>query len=704
MPKGVLVRRAIPTCLVWVATASACCCACAVDFPLRWRWSNPAPHGGNVVDMAYSPALSLAIQVAERGQIYASRNLDIWSACDSGTTNALRAVAFLGSRILIAGENGLVLYGDDVGSFRPGTLLDGPTTAWLEAVATSPTLAVAAGDAGSIYTSPDGVFWKEQSSGSTAWFRGAAYGGGVFVVAGDSGTILTSANGTNWTKRTVPTTAHLHRVNYGAARFTAVGDGGVTVSSTNNGASWFAEYPGATNALQAAVTGGTDRLLDGDHEVRIQDNQVWVDELAKTNGPPPWTYYTALGLPGFFTIAGQTGLQAEGYQVNETPYAWLLPYNSVRNWLWDVIRLPSFYVAVGDLGTVMTSGNGVDWVLELAPPAVTNAMFLGIAGTTNLLVAVGEGGKAIYSPNILSNIVVTNLSGVVTQTVSSLGVLWLPVPLFTTNDLQAAGVLSNSLYVIGGAKGVLFSSPDGTNWTPRVSPTTNLLSSITEWPGGLVAVGDRGTLLTSPNGISWSKTSVGTTNWLYRARWLNHTLMIVGQKGTILTSTNAVSWSSRTSGTTAWLTDAAYVGDTWFVVGASGTVLTSSNLVNWVNRGTITKKALYGAATDGGQLVVVGVEGVILRSQVVPDLTPVSFLNYSRVTTNAPLAAYNVYLFGGKPDQRFTLDRTTNLTSQAWTTGPLLEIFDGSGTLYYVETLSGTNHPPVEYYRATLQP
>lgn len=698
------VRHLLGKFLVLAALASGFEGAAGVEFPLRWRWSNPAPHGGNVVDMAYSPALSLGIQVAERGQIYVSRDLDVWTACDSGTTNALRAVAFLGPRILITGENGLVLYADDPSVFRPGTLLDGPTTAWLEAVATSPTLAVAAGDAGSIYTSPDGVLWKKQASGSTAWFRAAAYGGGVFVVAGDSGTILTSANGTNWTKRTVPTTAHLNRVNYGNARFTAVGDAGVTISSTNNGVSWFPEYPGATNVLHGAVTGGPDRLLAGDQEIRIQHNQVWSNELTKTNGPPSWTYYTALGLPGFFTVAGQTGLLAEGYQAGDMPYSWLLPYNSVRNWLWDVMRLPSFYVAVGDRGTVMTSGNGVDWVLELVPPAVTNAMFLGIGGTTNLLVAVGEGGKAIYSPNILSNIVITNASGVLTQTLSSLGVVWLPVPPFTTNDLQAAGVLGNSLYVVGGAKGVLFSSSDGTNWTPRASPATNLLSSIANWPGGLVAVGDYGTLLTSPDGISWSRVTLGTTNWLYRVRWLNHTLLIVGQKGTILTSTNAVNWSSRTSGTTAWLTDAAYVGDTWFAIGASGTVLSSSNLVSWVNRGTLTKKALYGASTDSGQLVIVGVEGVILRSQVIPDLTPVSFLNYSRVTTNSPPAAYNIYLFGGKPDQRFTLDRTTNLTSQSWTTGPLLEIFDGSGTLYYVETLSGTNQAPLEYYRATLEP
>jgi len=67
----------------------------AVDYPLRWRWSNPLPHGGSVVDMAFSPGRGLAVQVAERGQIYTSADLNLWLPRESGTTNSLRAVAFL---------------------------------------------------------------------------------------------------------------------------------------------------------------------------------------------------------------------------------------------------------------------------------------------------------------------------------------------------------------------------------------------------------------------------------------------------------------------------------------------------------------------------------------------------------------------------------------------------------------------------------
>ncbi len=681
--------------------------AWAVDFPLRWRWSNPEPHGGLVADMAYSPALGLGVQVAGFGQIYTSSDLDLWLPRDCPIGYALRGVAFLGSRILIVGEHRSVLYADDLDDFRPGTLAGGPATNyWLEAVAASAQLAVAAGDDGHILTSRNGINWFHQTSGTNADFRGAAYGNNNFVVVGRNGAILSSPNGTNWTRRTSLTTYDLNRVNFANNRFTAVGQNGVTRSSMDNGTNWCVESPGAANTLQYAAAGGADRLLVGLHEVRLQDNFVWSDELAKTNGPPDWSYYSAIGQPGYFLIAGQTGLQSEGYQLADTPYSWFVPHNSVRNWLWDVIRLPSFYVTAGDFGTVMTSGNGVDWTLELVPAQVTNTTFLGIGGTTNLLLAVGDSGTMIYSPSLLTNLVITNATGMFTQTVSTLGVLWLQVPSPpTSNDLQGVGVLSNSLYVVTGAKGVIFTSPNGTNgWVQRSSHTTNLLSSVTVWPGGLIAVGKNGTLLRSPNGSQWTKVDLGLTNWLYRVRWLNQQLVAVGQGGRILTSANGMAWTSRSSGTTDSLYDAAFVDDTWFACGLGGTVMSSSNLVNWTSRGTITTKTLLGAATDSQQLIMVGLEGVILRSQVVPDPTPVGFLNYARLTTNTPPTIYNLYLFGGKPDQRFTLDRCTNLVSSAWTTGPRLEIFDGSGTLYYLETLTGTNIPSVEYYRTRLDP
>ena len=64
---------------------------------------------------------------------------------------------------------------------------------------------VAVGSAGTIMTSPDGVLWTTQQSGTANWLFGIGYGNGRFVAVGNLGTVLTSTNGAAWTSRTSPT-------------------------------------------------------------------------------------------------------------------------------------------------------------------------------------------------------------------------------------------------------------------------------------------------------------------------------------------------------------------------------------------------------------------------------------------------------------------------------------------------------------------
>jgi hypothetical protein len=669
--------------------------------PWRWRWSNPRPHGGNIVDMAYSPGLEVAVQVAELGQIFSSSDLNLWIPRASGTSNDLRGITFMGLRTLVTGANGAVLYADSLDDFRAGVLTTGATADWLESVTATPWLAVAAGDNGAIYTSIDGIHWKRQNSGTAQWLRGVTFGGGVFIAVGENGTILRSLNGTNWTARTVGT-EHFNRVSFGGGRFTAVSEGGGCASSTNLGTNWFMEATGASNDLFYAVSAAGTRLVVGENEVRSQAGAgPWVNELVGANGPATWTYYGALVGPDAFHIAGRTGLMEEGHWgTNGLPFVWVQGDETTRQWLWDVANPTNLYVAVGDRATILTSGNGVDWKLELPPDPATNSLFFGVGGTTNLLVAVGDSGTLIVSPNVVTNTVGTN--GVMTN-FSAFGVLWYSIPAPTTNDLQGIAATTN-LFVVTGERGAILTSPDGTNWTARASPTNRFLSSVTAWPSGWVATGDDGAIVVSADGLAWSLIPPPTTNWLYRVRYLGGKLITVGQNGAILTSVNGTSWTKQTSSTTKWLNDVAFVDDTWFVVGNSGTVLTSSNAVNWSNVGTITRKNLYAATTDSRQLVTVGIEGVILRNQVVPNTNAIRILSFDHVSTFGPSGKtiQNVFLFGGKTDQQFTLDYRGNFETNVWIAGPLLEFFEGSGTLFYLETLTSTNPPLREFYRATL--
>ena len=537
---------------------------------------------------------------------------------------------------------------------------------------------------------------------------GVSVGNGTFIAVGENGLVATSPNGTNWNNRASDTAANLNRVAFTGDFFTAVGEGGVALTSTNNGVSWLPEDTGATNDLFHAASGDHSRVVIGDNEVRLQNASGWSNQLAQSNGPPAWTYYANIGRANFFLIAGRTGMIAEGYSTNDSSYYWLPSTDSIRQWLFDVTWATNLYVAVGDRATVMSSGNGIDWTLELVPDSVTNSIFLGVGGTSNLLVAAGNQGSLIISPYAETNVMMTNMVGtnivVTNQTISTFGINWYDVqPRPTTNDLQGVGVFGN-LYLVTGDNGTVLTSPDGTNWTSHPTPTVALLSSVAASPDTLVATGENGTIITSPDGTNWTVHASLTTNWLYRVRYLAGQFIAVGQNGTILTSMDGTNWNSRASGTTKWLNDVTWVDGAWFAVGTQGTVLTSANAVDWTNRGTITLKSLFAAATDSEQLIVVGIEGIILRSQVVPNLTPVSILSYSRFESDDSTTVNNLFLFGGEADQQFTLDSRLSFDTNTWVTGPRLEFYDGSDTFYYLETMPASNAPPQRFYRGTLTP
>jgi hypothetical protein len=688
---------------LWIAAVCGAVWVMVSAEDVRWRWSHPLPHGNNVVDMAWSTELGWGIQVTERGQVYTSRDGQKWSPRESGTRLALRGVAFFGNRAVLTGEAGTVLYADAEDEFREGVLLNGTTDAWLEGVAASGEVAVAVGDGGVVYTTVDGVGWTGRSSGVTNWLRGVAWGGDQFVAVGEGGLVMTSPDGISWTRRMsgVATAVALNRVTPIGDGFLVVGDGG-TVRFSTNGVSWVAQATEAVGDLLTGVAGGNDLLVAGDDEVRIRLGTEWGNELARAEGPMPWTYLSSVGRSNWFLLAGRTGVMMEALRSGTSSYQWTWRGSPLRPLLFEVSWVPGLFVAVGDWATVMTSLDGVEWTYEYPPLALTNATFLGVGGGSNLLVAAGSGGSLMISPNDLTDVLTTNeLGQVTTQLVSTIGVVWHAVePRPTTHDLQ--GVTAwNGRYYVTGDHGLILSTEDGTTWASRTGPTGEFLSGVAGFEGGLVAVGTRGAVLRSEDGEGWSMVAEGiTTNWVYRVRHVGGQLVGVGQGGVILTSEDGLEWSKRDVGVGTWWTDVAWIAGRYYVVGLGGTVWTSMDTATWTDAGMITPKALFGAAADDERLVVAGTEGVILRSPVFGLSSPVRFLGYSRTLDPLEARWENLFLLSGVPDQRFTLDRQEGLGAGGWITGPRLEFFDNSGTMLYLETVGITNVPEAEFYQA----
>lgn len=694
---------------------------------LVWRWSNPLPHGNNILDMAWNGSLS--VQVTDCGQIYTSSGFYGWYPQNSGTTNTLLAVKFFGNRIVFAGANGTVGYSDDGVNFHASTLSTPYAGDWLVDLAPSSNLVVAVGDDAIIYTSSDGAnwtYWGQAPGNNGNWLLSAAWGAGTFVITGEGGYIATSSNGTSWTVRNSRVSDDLTRVAYvnptsqfPYAGFWAVSDNGPgaggskAIYSTNNGVNW---YPftlalGTTNVLYAIAANPTTGLVAGDSEVQLgTSGGGWQRQTLFTGSPMPapvWPYYAAVWDTTnlAYHLAGESGMMVDSTTTNGEYYWQEQESNNPRDLLWQVAPAGGLYVAVGDNTRIMTSQDGVDWSIESVPvtnsvasPITTNIFFC-VGGTTNLFIAAGTRGCLAVSPNSLVSVVVTNTDGSLSNAqVSSLGVVWYPLPAPTTSDLAGVGVFNNTYY-LAGASATLLSSPDGSNWTKvnlSTVPASADLAGMAASSNTMVLVGDQGVILSSTSGSSWTQRTSPTTNGLIRVRYLGTNFLALGENGTLLKSSDGTAWSALSSGTTNWLNDAVMVSNTCYVVGNNGTVLASTNFVNWTNVGIITGQSLYGAATQNGQLLVVGLGGTILRSQIIPDLTPLTIYSYARTWED------NLFLVVGDPDQQFTLDSSTNVACKTnWTTGPLLDLIYGSGTLLFYTPI-GTNPPPRQFYRATL--
>jgi hypothetical protein len=678
----------------------------------RWRWSNPLPHGNNVLDMLVTS--DFTVQVGDGGAVHVRGSDGRWVSAVTGVTNYLRSVALMGDRIIVTGENGCILWSDDGVSFQPAQL--SPATAdWFEGVAASGQRAVAVGDNGSIYVSTNGTAWTKVTSGTTEWLRGVAFGGGAFVAVGESGKIVRSMNGTLWNSVTSGTSAHLNRVRYLAGQFLAVGDGGAGLSSIAGSVPWTPLGSGSTNNLFDVAVNDTGTLLVGDQQIRFRatGDSTWTNQVSAlaTNAPPAWVYLAAYGNSNSWLVAGRTGLLIEGLSTNGSAYGWQPSPDSPHAWIWDVTVQNGIYVAVGDLANIQTSLDGLLWAREVVPVSHTNTVLLGVGGTTNLLLAVGNAGNVLLSWAGTVDMPVTNVVGeelvVTNESVETFGLVWTKLPPFTTTTLQGIAA-SENLFVASGEAGKIFTSPNGTNWLERASPTANFLSSVAIGPNACVAVGANGTLLRAgADGATWAAVPMGTANWLYRVRWLDNQFVVVGQNGAIYTSPDSTTWTARASGSTRWLTDITFAGATWFATGYQGALLASTNMATWSAVPLPTIKSLYAAATQNGQLVVAGVEGVILRNQVAPQLTPINIFGYSRssATYSAETASVSeLFLLGGMPDQMFSFQSSTNLALNLWPDIAALELFDPSGAIFFLRTRDVTNAPPAEFYRTQLSP
>jgi hypothetical protein len=208
----------------------------------------------------------------------------------------------------------------------------------------------------------------------------------------------------------------------------------------------------------------------------------------------------------------------------------------------------SQFVALGDDGTILTSADGLTWVLaaSLVPAVGMN----GLAFGGGQYVAVGSGGSVFASADLVTW----------TQAVSN-----------TANDLYSVSY-QNGGFIATGAAGTLLASPDGSAWTVRNSNTANALRGVAfRLSTGIryVAVGDAGTIVTSSDdGVTWTPVAPVTVQNL-RSAASGSRFVAVGQGGAVVFSDDGTSWTTASAGS-ADLAKVVAAPALYMAVGAAG--------------------------------------------------------------------------------------------------------------------------------------
>jgi hypothetical protein len=635
----------------------------------------------NLNSIAYGTNVYVAVGAG--GLVLKSPDSAAWSNQISPTTNELRGVAFANGQFVAVGGSGTIITSPDGISWTAQT---SGVTNRLNAVASSGGAFVAVGDSGTILYSTNGVNWQSIITGVPYNLNGIAYGiakyvGGL-VIVGDSGVVLSSPDGLGWTVRSSGTFLNLNAIagylgglNAGGGSFIAVGQSGV-IDTSPDGVTWTVGYSGVTANLHGiAFDLGGNWGVTGDGGIFLISSSgingsAWTTQGSETTND---LQGIAFGNGGFIAVGKGGSVQAG--------FVWTRRASGVTGNLSNVVWGANCFIAVGAQGTILSSTNGVNWVLCNSG---TTSNFLSVIFANNRFVAVGNGTVAI-STNGLDW----------TSTISSNNFIRLAYG----NGIYVALVKLQDVVILGQPTGMVIDgvliSSDAINWASP-SPGLNFeLHNNYDGPGltfgnNLFVVTEAsGAIDTSSDGVHWARQSQNSDpNDLGPVNYCNG--LFVAGAGGLLTSTNGTTWNSI--GTIpAYYWSGPCFGNGEFVVAENLAYVTSFDGVTWIIRGSHsgfeTSPPLNSITFGAGTFVAVGAGGVIVQSVPTPSLVGASPVSQG-IKINAT----------GDIGRNFVLETTTNLSAASWTT-----LFSVTNAPYSTNFIDFMTNVPQRFYRSHEQ-
>lgn len=513
----------------------------------------------------------------------------------------LYGVAYGDSVFVAVGSHGVILRSGDRHAW---TVEQSGTQDSLLAVARIGDLFVAVGDNGTLLTSPDGhvwtsrlpaqanlLFWSLTAGRDSLLIMGADVGRKdsrtvvVSLPVSDlRGTAMISAgplvqiggpSGTSW----------LAQVAYGNNRFVAVADGNGASWYSDDGVKWQAAVPAFMTGTRAVAFAQGVFIAVGDNSA-IATSPDGVSWTARRSGYAVFSktlredYLCAYGDAKRLLATSSWGTIAVSYDTGEH-WTGTGDEDNQDVTLTAVADTPNGLVAVGELGAVRTSKDGMVWQRCQTD---ASGWIWDVSATPSGVIAVGEFGLILASPDLIT---------------------WSVLEPVTPKTLTGIAAGDGHLVAVGD-NGTVVTSDDGRTWTAGETGLPVDMGALAYGAGLFVGIGQNGTVATSSEGHVWKQISTGLTADLNDVVYQDSQFVVVGSGGTILTSSDGMTWTLQKVGTTASLFSVTSQGGLLVTVGDRGIALISTDAVHWSGSATPTKEILYGCAARGGTFVAVG--------------------------------------------------------------------------------------------------
>lgn len=182
----------------------------------------------------------------------------------------------------------------------------------------------------------------------------------------------------------------------------------------------------------------------------------------------------------------------------------------------------------------------------------------------------------------------------------------LPAP--QGNALVEAAYL-NGRFLLGGVRGTVLSSTDGSSWSLRRLGISNTVVGFAFGASTYVAISSFGVVWSSPDALTWTQRESGVGRdggTLFSVAFGAGRFVAVGTGGTVVTSTDGAAWTQVSSGSTETLGAVVHGGGRFVALGAGGRTFTSLDGLAWAAGPTLARAMTYLAFGAGRYVAAAG--------------------------------------------------------------------------------------------------